>query len=464
MKHCIYCGHELNDDMAFCEICGKPQQAPVQQTPVQPQPQVQVQPTPVQVQPQAVQAGAQQYVYQNAQPPKKSKKFLAILIPVILLIIGGAVAAILLLGDDDKASSSSKESSASKSAGVSDSSDESEIENRDSEFPDVTYTYLSYTPTVNVNVNPIKTIYPRQYNRLDSILVVDASSVHGDTNVRISAEIPGFTQPYNQTLTLSKEVTTLYIKPALVTGDLGLSSAKNSQINFKVENLDTGKIIKEDTFSVKLMSEHDINNSDPQWGTSSIDAYMSFLTPEDECIDLVTRTAIDYLEKLTNGQLNAFAGYQYDSDDATYYQALAVQCAISSLGVKYNAGGYSNSDGTLALQNVKLPKEVISTKGGLCVETSLLVASVLMRQDMHCFLVFPPGHCQVAVESNNNSGNYFLIETTLLPVTNSNINSVVTVMDKDEWQEYITNYEGSGESCYLVDCSLASKLGFQSIN
>ncbi|MCQ2081842.1 MAG: hypothetical protein MJZ11_09285 [Lachnospiraceae bacterium] len=469
MKHCIYCGHELNDNMLFCESCGKPQQPPVTQQ----QPQYQ---QPVY---QQVAAGAQQGipqpqyqqpVYQQPsmpqQPPKSKKKLLAILIPVILVIIIATVLAIVFWPKDDE-KASSKKSSKVDVLEVSETEDEvsskEDEETKEVDFPDITYSYLSYVPEVKVSATPIKTIYPRQYNRLDSIIVVDASSVHGDTNVRVYVEIPGFTQAYTQTLTLGKEVTTLFIKPSLVNGSLGLTSAKNSQMNFKVENLDTGKLIREDTFSVKLMSEHDIDNYDPQWGESSMDAYMSFLTPEDDCIDVVSRTAVDEMTALSKGKYDAFAGYQYHSAEATYYQILAVQCAISDLGVKYDAGGYSNSDSTLNLQSVKLPKDVLSTKGGLCVETSLLMASTLMNEGMHCFLVFPPGHCQVAVETDTDSGEYFLVETTLLPVTDKNINKIITGLNGDEWQEYITNYQGSGQSCYLVDCSLANQLGFQNI-
>ena len=129
-----------------------------------------------------------------------------------------------------------------------------------------------------------------------------------------------------------------------------------------------------------------------------------------------------------------------------------------------------------AHQHILLPDDVLRQKNGLCIETSLVVASALQSAGMHVFLVFPPGHAQVAVEvwdgrgSNTaGTGEYFLIETTVLSGNweedfRNGVNSLseytgprsgpITYMDQDGWYEYI-----SGGNTYLIDCSDAAILG-----
>ena len=95
---------------------------------------------------------------------------------------------------------------------------------------------------------------------------------------------------------------------------------------------------------------------------------------------------------------------------------------------------------------------------------------------MHAFLVFPPGHAQVAVEvwdgrgrNTVGTGEYLLIETTALSdnweeAFKDGVNALIeykgprsgpiTYMTQDMWYEYITR-----ENTYLIDCSDASILG-----
>jgi hypothetical protein len=76
-------------------------------------------------------------------------------------------------------------------------------------------------------------------------------------------------------------------------------------------------------------------------------------------------------------------------------------------------------------------------------------------------LIFPPGHTQVAVEAAPGSGDYFLVETTYLPLprTTNAFKYVVKFMTKEEWYTYIET-----KPCYIVDCDLAAKLGIRPIS
>ena len=84
------------------------------------------------------------------------------------------------------------------------------------------------------------------------------------------------------------------------------------------------------------------------------------------------------------------------------------------------------------LQRVQLPDDTLSSKSGVCIETSLTIASALQSAGMNVFLIFPPGHAQVAVEAWPNTGEYYLIETTILPVDGENVDSIVTYKTQQE--------------------------------
>lgn len=451
MHYCNRCSAPLSDGDVFCSNCG----ARVSQ----PQPVVQPQPVsqPAAVQPQPVSRPAAVQPQQTAPKQKSSKGLIITIIVLVIILLAGAGVGVYLYIDNHRMAERIYDI-----AGNTEVPKAPLVEVKSKEIPEVTYTYLNYKPEVKASYTYEKSIYPRQYNRLDSIAVVSLYSVHGDSNVRISAEIPGFTQSYTKTMTVGREHSEVFIKPSLVTGELGLKSAKNGQLNLKIENTSTGEVLVEETLAVKLYSENDINNYDPQWGNTSCDAYLAFLTPEDNAMDAVSREAIPIMNDLSNGKYNAYAGYQYNTPEATYYQVLATQVAISEMGVRYDAGAYSNSNAYLALQSVKLPKEVIEKKSGLCVETSLLLSSVLMNEGMHCFLLFPPGHCQVAVETTANSGEYFLVETTILPVTDSNVENVVTYMTAAQMEAYICS--AYDREVYVVDCDMVDDLDFQYVN
>ena len=61
------------------------------------------------------------------------------------------------------------------------------------------------------------------------------------------------------------------------------------------------------------------------------------------------------------------------------------------------------------------PDALIQSRSGICIETALLMASALQSAQMHAMIIITPGHAQVALETWENSGTYYLLETTMLP-------------------------------------------------
>ncbi len=453
MRYCIQCGAPLEENTQFCSACGARQPAPEQ--PAAPLQQAN-RPAP----PPAAPAGAPfakeqpareqtwnsppmppaAYPAPAAKPKRHGKALLFSLLAVVLAAAG--VGAYLLFF------------------------------NAPATLPDITYSYLRAEEQIELDYKATDTIYPTLYGTMDSIINFTATCEGGEANVLVRVEIPGFTQPYEQLFTLSEQITQIYVRPPMLTGELSLDSQKEAQIVFTVTDQDTGKYVLQETVPISIKSKYDFQLWDDEFGVCTYDNLLAWLTPESDGVLELQREAIDWLEYLTDSYMNAFAGYQniggFDDDSLflnTYYQALALQGAMGGeAGIRYNNTSFSTA-GT-DIQRIKLPDDVMESQSGICIETSLLMASALQAAGMHAMIILPPGHAQVAVETWENSGEYLLIETTYLPLDVYNADYAVLYFSNDEWDAYIQDPYGYGPEygCYVLDCNLATTFGIVSIS
>ena len=451
MLFCEECGAPLKEGANFCAACGaktKPKPAPApmpdeQQYPAQPQP---VQPQPV-----------QQPTENKKKKMSAGLKAILIIIPaVIVLAVGGFGVYNLFFNKPDDPIFGGSINTPGKSTG--------EIE-----LPVVDYLYLDKKPEAVIEFTAVESIFPSNYRMMDSLIEFTGYSDYGELDVMIEVEIPGFTQLYKQKVALGRQVTKLRIIPPLVTGEIDLNTEKTAQLVYSVTEIDTGKILVQESKNIKLYSKFDMIWGDEEDYDAYTDNILAWMTPDSPEIVQLKRDAIDYLELISEGALTALVGYQdYNFFDHYYnnawVQAVAIQGAMSDIAkVRYNNSNFSMD----AQQRVKLPADTLTSRSGLCIETSLVMASALQSMGMHVMLLFPPGHVQVAVEAWPGTGDYFLIETTVLPMAqNMEIwNNTVLYLDSDEWLGYIT---GEGPytmgPCYIVDCDLGEKLGIRAMS
>jgi len=340
------------------------------------------------------------------------------------------------------------------------------IEAHEPTLPDVSYTYMSKQPEPVIEIISVDSLFPSNYRSLDALVTFAGYCEYGEIDVLVEVEVPGFTQPYSQRVRLGRQITKLRIVPPLILGDLGLESAKTAQIIISVTDIDTGKILEQESRKLELYSKFDIiwwlEDSEGDWIFAGEDV-LAWMTPDAPEIVQLQRDAIDYLTYISDGQLDSLIGYQNygffeNSYSDTWVQAVSIQGAMSdTTKVRYNTASFTMD----SQQRVNLPADTLNSRSGLCIETSLVVASALQSAGMNVFLVFPPGHAQVAVEAKPYTGDYYLIETTILPMTRDSggWNSAVRFMSKEEWYEYIDN-----SPCYIVDAALGEKLGIRALN
>lgn len=324
------------------------------------------------------------------------------------------------------------------------------------------------TGKITLDYDAIDTIYPSLYNTYDAFLVIKTGCMNGSKTILIEVEIPGFTQVYKESVTLDTSYHAINIKPPALTGDLDLSSAKDAQIKVTISEQD-GTLIDAKTFPVTIKSKYDFEWYDDEFGVATQDNILCFLTPESSSITELKRLAIEEISNMTGGQMESFPGYQlvgWNEYTVTYLQAAGLMRALYDMGVRYNMDVFSISGSN---QHILLPEDVLEQGSGLCIETSLVIASALQSAGMHAFLVFPEKHAQVAVETWSGSGEYFLIETTALDSATNNdsiyVNGAnqlrklqapdgpIEYMNSDEWSNYLSQCD------YIVDCDDSRILG-----
>ena len=203
------------------------------------------------------------------------------------------------------------------------------------------------------------------------------------------------------------------------------------------------------------------------FGTTENNNILAWITAESEGVLTLRRNATQILGELLGSENATLPGYQpawgLSSGDPNIaaYQIYAIQCAISAMGVRYNNGAYSFSD----MQRVLMPDAVLSSGSGICIETAILMASAVLSAGMHPLIILTPGHAQVAVETWTGSGQYLLVETTMLPCDpeTTSMTDMIALWSDDEWAQYLST-AGENGTVYVLDCDLQKALGIKGLD
>ncbi len=129
------------------------------------------------------------------------------------------------------------------------------------------------------------------------------------------------------------------------------------------------------------------------------------VTPEDPIIKYYTQKI---QEKVLKGETAAVENKEAEGVrflTGIYYATLASHMVYSGTsGVPAKVDDVSS-----LIQNIRLPREVITGKTGLCIELTLLYASILMNAGMDPIIYLVPGHAYPGFRMN---GKYYALEST----------------------------------------------------
>lgn len=438
-RHCPQCNSIVEAQAAFCDECGcklqdtfttlnnvsKANPYPI----VRPEMQV----VPPQ-QPQQLPRGQMQnQVYQPYQNrPQRSSKGIIIGVAAVVVVLIAAFAGYKFLWNKPSKPVDTKLST---------------VSTQKKEVAPPKYTY-----------DAPKTIRPSLYQSTDYIVYFKGSSEE-DKELLLTVEVPGFTQKYEQKITLKPQELKMKIRPPLIEGVLKtLNISKEAQIKVTLQDVATQKYLIQDSKPVTLLSKYDMKWGSDDGKESYYQNICAWVTPESPKIKELLRNSINQLSVWSNGSINAIVGYQrmgnLQAHEISYYQAAAIYETMRKYyKVRYNATPITTS-GNEAHQRVALPEDVINQKSGLCIETAVTMAAAIEATGMHAMILILPGHAQVAFESWANSGEYYLIETTAL--TEPDWNRIIYYLDKGQWNNYMAQNQVT-----VVDIELARKDGIK---
>lgn len=441
---CPGCGQPVEDTSLFCKNCGynlKKIQAPEEKPQSQKsEPVEQKIQQPISQQQQ--QSMKEEQPVQKQQPKKKSKAPLFISLALVLVLILAGTGLML--------------------SGVFKFVDETAQQDIDIpadllvDIGDDTSKEAVVTPPV---IDTPSIIYPALYRSIDYVAFFKGGTSDQDKEYLLTVEISDFTHKYEQQIKLSSQEFRLKVRPPLLEGVLaGLNTSKEAQIKITLLDLETQKYLIQDSRPVTLMSKYDIQWVAEDGSETYYENILAWVTPEAPEIKELLRYSIDTLSYWSDGYINEIVGYQniagLTPEEITYYQTIAIFATMAdTYGVRYNATPVTTS-GNGAQQRVALPEDVLRDRSGLCIETTVTMASALQATGMHPLILILPGHSQVAIETWHNSGEYFLIETTAL--TADNWDDIIIYLTPDQWMNYLEQ-----QQVIAIDVELANTIGIK---
>jgi hypothetical protein len=290
---------------------------------------------------------------------------------------------------------------------------------------DLSRTLASAAPVDRIGVDvTIWEIVPSVYHLygtfFDSMAIVTLTNENAlPVKVRVEATVTNYTDTAIKTVTLEPdEELTVELNPPLIPGVLErLTEAKSAMLHLKIEYLKEGerRLIYEETTSTKVWSQGDVLLEDPRFHNPFI-FETALVTPADPALDRILRNATQYAP---GGIIGGGYGEEGDKGGKVYNMLKAIYKAVADDGVIYvNAGipflSVEEKAQGYYLQRIKLPYQVLATHSGMCIETSLLFASLYEKIGLDPVIIRMPGHAFLAVPVSEDSATYYFIETTLV--------------------------------------------------
>jgi hypothetical protein len=172
-----------------------------------------------------------------------------------------------------------------------------------------------------------------------------------------------------------------------------------------------------------------------------------FVTPQDPIIKYYTQQV---QEKVMKGEEASVSG---KPDDAVKFLMGVYAATYVSHMVYSGTEGIPQKLGDISslVQSTRLPREVVTGNTGLCIELSLLYASILKAAGLHPVIFLIPGHAYPGILVN---GQYYAIEAT--GIGGEGLGSRMSPADAfkagmKELNEFVQNVQAGDNRYFFVD-------------
>ena len=192
----------------------------------------------------------------------------------------------------------------------------------------------------------------------------------------------------------------------------------------------------------------------------NMDLLSCFVTPNDPIIKYFTQ---QIQEKILKGETAAVGGGEKEQVrvmQGIYYATLASHMVYSGTsGVPTSAGDVNS-----IVQNIRLPREVVTGKTGLCIELSVLYASIMAAAGMDPVIYLIPGHAYPGFKTQD--GKYYAIESTAIGgegIGGASSPDQAMEAGMKNLEKFFENYNAGNDMYKIVDIRASLKNGAQSI-
>jgi hypothetical protein len=201
---------------------------------------------------------------------------------------------------------------------------------------------------------------------------------------------PSFPEKIAEKMTDSKETVKITIKGANI---------KNREESFSIA------VKGRNEFMYTFLAGDEIRTSAEVFDNMPL--LSCLVTPNDPIIKYLTQ---QIQEKVLKGE-TASVGNK-EQEGVRVLQGIYYATLVSHMVYSGTSGvPESVSDVSSMVQNIRLPREVITGKTGLCIELSLLYASIMACAGMDPVVYLIPGHAYPGFRMNN---NYYALESTAI--------------------------------------------------
>ncbi len=137
----------------------------------------------------------------------------------------------------------------------------------------------------------------------------------------------------------------------------------------------------------------------------NVDLLPSFVTPDDPIVKYFTQ---QIQEKVLKGE--AASVFNTPKECLRFMEGIYKATEMAHMVYSGTSGVPENfGDVHSSVQRIRLPREVITGKTGLCIELTLMYASIMEDAGLHALIYLAPGHAYPGFELN---GRYYAIEST----------------------------------------------------
>ena len=245
-------------------------------------------------------------------------------------------------------------------------------------------------------------------------MLVTNNSINTARNVEVSFEIPNFIE-WKQTakfpVILPGQSVVVNCYPSFNEKIVDKTTSSKEQVNIKIKGSNIDEI--EQSFAIDIKGRNEFmytNIPSDEIRTAgelfdNMDLLSCYVTPEDPIIKYYTQKI---QEKVLKGETASVTNSENEGVrfmSGIYYATLIshmVYSGTSGVPVKFD-------DVSSLIQSIRLPREVVTGKTGLCIELTLLYASIMMNAGLDPIIYLIPGHAYPGFRMN---GKYFAIEST----------------------------------------------------